>query len=71
MVPVASHALVEDFASVYDYKLTNGAKDAIEKYEAEAAVAVAAPVENQADRLAEILKSSDDVIPELRDETAD
>lgn len=71
MVPVASHALVEDFASVYDYKLTSGAKDAIEKYEAETAIAVTVPAEDQADRLAEILKSSDDIIPELRDETVD
>lgn len=71
MVPVASHALVEDFASVYDYKLTSGAKDAIEKYEAETAIAVTVPAEDQADRLAVILKSSDDIIPELRDETVD
>ena len=70
-IPVANHAMVEDFANLYDFRISPAAQQAIEKFEAQKASAVAAAepaaTEHQ-DKLAEILNSSDDILPDLRDE---
>lgn len=70
-VPVSMHALVQDFANLYDFKFTAAATEAIKNYEMKhtEAVYVSAPKKHdRRDKLAEILSSSDDIIPDLSDD---
>lgn len=71
IVPVSSHELVQDFASLYGYRLSVGALDAIEKYKSKRAQAVkpATPAKpEKVDRLKEILASDDAVLGDLKDD---
>lgn len=72
VVPVSSHELVEDFARVNGYKLSNGALEAISSYEdARMRVKPAEPVkQTQPDVLGDILKSDSAVLPDLVDDDA-
>ena len=70
-VPLTNHNLVDDFSNLYDFKYSEGAKKAISQFEAQrqAAVTAAEPtVPDHQDKLAEILQSSDDIIPDLSDD---
>ena len=67
MVPVANWKLVMDFADMYEYKLSTGAKKAIEQRKIPVSVASPKKVEH-ADHLAEILNSSDAILEDLKDD---
>lgn len=69
-VPMANHALVEDFAEINGYNFSTAARDAMQEYEAQRinAVAPAEPKKHeQADKLQEILRSDDAILPDLVD----
>lgn len=72
MAPVANHALVEDFAGLYGYKLSDGAKQAIAEHEESVKVSPAparrADAPNGRDALGAILQSDDAILPDLVDE---
>lgn len=70
VIPVSSHDLVEDFAQVNGYKLSEGALEAISRYEAERlGVTPATPTEaERPDVLGDILKSDNAILPDLVDD---
>lgn len=70
-VPVANHNLVDDFANLYDFKYSAGAKKAISQFEEQrkASVTAAEPtIPEYKDKLAEILQSSDAILSDLSDD---
>jgi len=70
-VPVSNHNLVEDFANLYEFRFSDRAKQAISKFNSQrqSAITAAEPlVPEFQDKLAEILQSSDDIIPDLSDD---
>lgn len=72
--PVHLYAAVKEYAEMYDYELTPAAEEAIEKFEADKVVVrvatPAAPVQPDPEaKLKAILDSSDDVLPDLEDDT--
>lgn len=70
-VPVANHAMVEDFAEINGYGFSRAAREAIEKFEEDRLhPVVPAKVEKveREDKLKEILQSSSDVLPDLVDD---
>ena len=73
VVKVDYYREVEDFANLYGFKLSDGAKRAIETYKkAQEKIETVKPVQvllsEQKDGLKEILESSRDVLPDLLDE---
>lgn len=72
--PVHLYAAVKEYAEMYDYELTPAAEEAIEKFEADKVVVrvatPAAPAQPDPEaKLKAILDSSDDVLPDLEDDT--
>jgi hypothetical protein len=70
VVPVEMYQLVEDFADMHGFKISDTARKAIEAYKAslQPAVVPAKPAESeQPDKLKEILESSREVIDDLKD----
>lgn len=73
VVPVANHLEVEDFAGIYGYRLSPAVAEAAAKYEASKLPGVRPadrPMPELWDKLQEILRSSDAVLPDLVDDHA-
>ena len=71
VVPVASHLEVEDFAGIYGYRVSQTVEEAVAKHETEKLPGVRPadkPETEQGDKLKDILSSSDEVLPDLKDE---
>lgn len=70
VIPIAQYREVEDFAQIHGFKLTEIAQEEIKKYRenSEKIVAPQKVEKEQKDVLKEILKSSDEVLPDLVDE---
>lgn len=68
-VPVARWRLVEDFAQLYGYEFSAGAQKAIADFQEANTIKPELPPEQERnDPLAEILNSSTDILPDLRDD---
>lgn len=70
--PVHLHAAIEEYAEMYDYEFSDGAKEEIAEFESNKMVAQAATPKKIARpkpeaKLEEILNSSDEVLPDLED----
>lgn len=73
MVRIEHYKEVEEFAELYEFRFSNGAREAIEKYKEELENAkIVAPTKieekKEKDGLKEILESSTDILPDLIDE---
>ena len=73
MVRIEHYKEVEEFAELYGFRFSNGAREAIEKYKEELENAkIVAPTKieekKEKDGLKEILESSTDILPDLIDE---
>lgn len=71
VVPASEYAAIEDFANLYDYKLSPGATDLIKEKKASIIIVAPAPVKSavydERDP-SEILKSSKDILDDLIDD---